>query len=119
MPILLDEATARLVARELPCEVARCRRLALVKPYGLETPVMVSELLPPAIQCPLLSDEHLTHYEAALDAFLKGDWMVAYEQLHQVPPQDHGKDLLLGFILQHNHTPPPGWNGVIPLESKS
>jgi hypothetical protein len=30
-----------------------------------------------------------------------------------VPPQDHGKDLLTGFILQHNHTPPAGWDGII------
>ncbi|HEY8503829.1 MAG TPA: hypothetical protein VIL46_04560, partial [Gemmataceae bacterium] len=62
--------------------------------------------------------EHLAHYEAALDAFLKGDWAAAYAELHQVPPSDLGKDILTGFIIQHNHTPPPGWDGVIPLTSK-
>ena len=38
--------------------------------------------------------------------------------LEAFPPQDRGKDLLTGFILQYNHTPPPNWDGVIPLTSK-
>jgi len=118
VPILLDDATAQTVKEKMPRQIARCRRLALVKPYGLETPVMVSELLPPQDQHPDLTDEHLAHYEAALDAFIKGDWSAAYERLHLVPPQDLGKDILTGFIIQHNHTPPAGWNGVIALANK-
>jgi adenylate cyclase len=119
VPILLDETTAAIVRDQMPRAIARCRRLARVKPYGMDTPLIVSELLPPADQYPALSDEHLASYEAALDAFLKGDWSTAYTCLHQVPPQDLGKDFLTGFIIQHNHTPPPGWDGVIPLSSKS
>ena len=46
------------------------------------------------------------------------DWVKAYELLHKLPPQDRGKDLLTGFILQYNHTPPPNWEGVIPLLNK-
>lgn len=119
VPILLDEKTADVVRERLPPEVARCRRLARVRPYGMETPLMVSELLPPAAEYPALSDAHLASYEAALEAFLKGDWATAYTNLHQVPPEDLGKDFLTGFIIQHNHTPPTGWDGVIPLLSKS
>ena len=48
-PILLDEATARIVRRQVPRDVARVRRLAIVRPYGLDTPLEVSELLPPAV----------------------------------------------------------------------
>ncbi len=119
VPILTDEATAAAVKERMPRHVARCRRLALVRPYGLETPLMVSEVLPPEGPQQALSDAHLAAYEAALDAFLKGDWAAAYERLHRVPPQDLGKDILTGFIIQHNHTPPPGWDGVIPLASKT
>jgi len=119
VPILLDETTARQAPLQLPTTEARCRRLALVRPFGLETAVQVTELLPPAGPNALLTDEHLKHYEIALDAFLKGDWALAYEELHLVSPQDHGKDVLLGQILRYDHTPPPGWNGVILLESKS
>jgi adenylate cyclase len=119
VPVLIDEATAQVVRATIPADQARCRRLATVRPYGLETPLTVSELLPPAAQDPVLGDEHLVHYEAALDAFLRGDWSVAYEKLHLVPPQDLGKDFLLGYIIQNNHIPPSNWDGVIAIHSKS
>ena len=48
-PILLDETTARIVRQQVPREVARVRRLAIVRPYGLDTPLEVSELLPPRV----------------------------------------------------------------------
>ena len=92
--------------------------MALVQPYGLDQPLMVSELLPPLTEFPSLTNEHIAHYEAALDAFIAGNWDDAYELLHQVPPTDRGKDFLLGYIIQNNHTPPPKWNGVIPLARK-
>jgi len=117
-PILLDEATARAVRQQVPRTVARCRRLAVVKPYGLDAAVEVSDLLPPLASYPELTDEHVQFYEAGLDAFLAGDWSEALEQLHQVPARDRVKDFLTVFIAQHNRTPPTGWNGVIPLSTK-
>jgi len=57
--ILLDPPTSRAVRRQVPREVARVRRLAIVRPYGLDTPLEVSELLPPQSDRPELSDEHL------------------------------------------------------------
>jgi adenylate cyclase len=115
---LLDEATARAVREQVPATAARCRRLAVVKPYGLDSAIEVSELLPPVASYPDLTDEHVAHYEAALDAFLAGDWSEALEQLHRVPAKDRVKDFLTVFIAQHNRTPPAGWNGVIPLSTK-
>lgn len=117
-PILLDSATARVVREHVPPALARCRRLAVVKPYGMNTAVEVSELLPPAKDYPELADEHIQSYEGALDAFLAGDWSEALELLHKVPAKDRVKDFLTIFIAQHNRTPPPGWNGVVPLSSK-
>ncbi|HEY2908620.1 MAG TPA: adenylate/guanylate cyclase domain-containing protein [Gemmataceae bacterium] len=118
VPILLDEPTAELVRSQLPGDAARVRRLAKVRPYGLETPLVVTELVPPAGPESVLTDQHLADYDAALEAFLVGEWVKAYELLHRLPPQDRGKDLLTGFILQYNHTPPPNWDGVIPLTTK-
>jgi adenylate cyclase len=119
VPILLDEPTAAAVRGQMPADAARVRRLAKVRPYGLETPLVVSELILPAgAPHSVLADADLTNYEAALEAFLAGEWVRAYELLHRLPPQDRGKDLLTGFILQHNHAPPPGWDGVIPLTTK-
>jgi adenylate cyclase len=117
-PILLDEATARIVRRQVPREVARVRRLAIVRPYGLDSPLEVSELLPPVSEYPELSDEHLKCYEAALDAFLARKWPSALELLHRIPAEDEAKDFLLVYIAQHNRRPPPNWDGVIELGSK-
>jgi adenylate cyclase len=116
--ILLDEATAKVVRKLVPHEVARVRRLAIVRPYGLNTPLEVSELLPPESQYPELTDEHLAYYEAALDAFLARNWSKAFELLHRIPAEDQVKDFLVVYIAQHNRKPPVDWDGVIQLASK-
>lgn len=118
-PILLDEATSHALRERVPPALARCRRLAVVKPYGMNAAVEISELLPPEQDYPDLADEHIQSYEGALDAFLAGDWTEAIELLHRVPAKDRVKDFLTIFIAQHNRTPPPGWDGVIPLTSKN
>lgn len=117
-PILLDEATARAVRNRLQHNEARCRRLAVVKPLGMDASLEVSELLPPAGPDHPLADEHLESYEAALDAFLAGRWSDANELLHHVPAKDRAKDFISIFIAQHDRTPPPGWDGVVPLRTK-
>src|SRR6185295_14466441 len=117
-PILLDEPTATSARQQLAHNSARLRRIAKVKPAGLDKPTLVSELVPSAAQYPQLSDENLAAYEEAVDAFLSGDWTQALKLLHRVPPDDLVKDFLTVFIAQHNRTPPPGWDGAIPLVSK-
>jgi len=115
--ILLDEATARYVRQQM-AGTARCRRLAVVRPYGMEKAVEVSELLPPVADGSHLSDAHIARYEAGLDAFLAGDWATAFDKLHQVPAEDRAKDFLTVLIAQHNRTAPPDFRGVIDLPSK-
>jgi adenylate cyclase len=75
-------------------------------------------LLPPVSVYPLLTDEHLANYESALDKFLARNWPAAFELLHRIPAEDEVKDFLTVYIAEHNRRPPPGWDGVIPLESK-
>jgi adenylate cyclase len=98
--------------------MARLRRVAVVKPYGLDRKEEVVELLPPLSQYPALTDQHIAEYEKALDDLLAGNWSGAFERLHRVPAEDRVKDFLTVFIAQHNRTPPEGWNGVIPLLTK-
>lgn len=116
--ILLDHATAEAVRRQVPRDVARVRRLAVVRPYGLDSALEISELLPPVSEYPLLTDEHLACCEQALDAFLAGRWSEAYELLHRTPAEDQVTDFLTIYIAQHKRTPPPNWDGVIPISSK-
>jgi adenylate cyclase len=117
-PILLDERTAAAVRANMPADVARLRRVAIVKPYGLDKRVEVTELLPPLASFPTLTDAHIADYERALEDLLAGRWPQAFERLHRVPAEDRVKDFLTVFIAQHNRTPPDNWTGVIPLTSK-
>lgn len=116
--ILVDEPTAEWVRAHVSPEVLRIRRVAKVIPYGMQTPLMVSELLPPASQDSLLSDEHVQAYESAVDRFLEGDWHEAFRLLHQVPAEDQVKDFLTVYIAQHRRQAPPDWSGVIELPGK-
>jgi adenylate cyclase len=116
--ILMDEATANEVRARVSPDVARCRRVAKVKPHGLDTALEVSELLPPEAEYKDLTAVHLDAYESALDKFMSGDWSDAMKLLHRVPPEDRVKDFLTGFIISNKRTPPTNWNGVIELEGK-
>ena len=117
-PILIDERTAIVVRNQLSRSQARLRRVAVVKPYGLDRKLEVTELLPPVEQDPTLTDQNIADYERSLDDLIAGRWPQAFERLHRVPAEDRVKDFLTVFIAQHNRTPPENWNGVIPLTSK-
>jgi adenylate cyclase len=116
--ILIDPPTAAVLRSSVPASIARVRKLAKVRPVGLAAPLEVSELLPPADANPELTDAHIEAYESALAAFQQGDWNEALRRLHLVPPDDQAKDFLTVFIAHHGRTPPPGWDGSIPLDGK-
>lgn len=116
--ILVDEPTADWVRANVPSDVLRIRRVAKVLPFGMQTPLVVSELLPPAGPGSVLTDEHIIAYETALSHFLEGDWHEAFRLLHQVPAEDQVKDFLTVTIAQHRRVAPPDWQGVIQLPGK-
>jgi adenylate cyclase len=116
-PILIDETTAKMLASCCP-DSFRIRKVARVIPYGVTTPLTVSELLPPEGEGVLLSNEHIRAYEQALECLQAGDWDAAFRLLHHVPAEDRVKDFLTVFIAQHGRTPPADWQGIIPLPNK-
>ncbi len=118
VPILLDEFVAEMSRERLSRQEGRVRRLGQVLPYGMETPLMVSELLPAVHVAPQLSDNHVTIYEAAVEHFIAGRWEAAYEALHKLPASDKAQDFLAVLIAQHNRMPPPGWDGIVRLPNK-
>lgn len=117
VPILIDEATAEVVRGSMLRTQGRCRRVARVRPCGMEHALMVSELLPPETASSF-TDENILSYEAALDAFILGDWQRALEALERMPYSDGPVGFLRIFMMQHNNVPPPDWDGVIPLDKK-
>jgi adenylate cyclase len=92
------------------------RRLALVRPAGLEKEIEAWELLEsPKPHVQVLSSEQIASYEASLDAMIGGDWSEAYDLLQAIPAWDRPKDVLLSIILRNNRVPPDDWDGVIKM----
>jgi len=118
VPIVLDEATATIVRSRLPASEGRLRTLARVLPYGMETPVVVSELLPSAADEPELTDALVAEYETGVAHFIAGRWDQAYRCLHGMPASDRAQDFLMQQIVLHNRTAPPDWDGTVRLPSK-
>jgi adenylate cyclase len=118
VPILLDETTGDYVVTHLPPTQGRRRRLARVRPYGLETPLTVYQLLPPAEDHTGITDEHIKTYESAVDAFTSGAWEDALYLLDKLPVGDRAKDFLQIAIGLHNYSPPRTWDGVYEMSRK-
>lgn len=118
VPVLMDEATAQIVRSKLDRQEGRVRKLARILPYGMERPVMVSELVPPETQAETLTDEQIECYETAVDYFIQGLWEEAFRLLHDIPPSDRAQDFLALQITRTNRVAPVDWDGTIRFDSK-
>lgn len=118
VPIVMDETTAALVRQNLDKSEGRLRRLGTLLPYGMETPVQVSELVPPLSGCPHLTDELLALYDRGVECFEQGDWEEAYRCFRKMPENDRAQDFPGMRIAQHNRVAPPDWDGIVRLDSK-
>ena len=116
--ICIDEATADFVRRLMPPEEGRCRRLARVRPKGMDTSLLLYELLPPEADGRSVDDVAMLNYGAAVDLVISGRWAEALERLNAVPDEDGPKKFLLAQMAKLNNTPPAGWDGAFRLDSK-
>ena len=114
-PVLIDGATAESL-RKFDCGLA-LRKLATMRPVGIQRDIEVCQLLSAEQNLAWLSDEHLEQYADALAEFEKGNWDQSAKLLSALPSVDQVKDFLLGFI-QRNRQPTEDWNGVISLSIK-
>ena len=121
-PILTDGQTAAKVRETLSENVARVRRVARVRPYGLDRALDVSEILPPESEMPQLPNDVVAKFENAAAAMFGWeqdvDWAKAFELLNEVPADDRTKDFLTVYMASLQRTPPANWDGAIALESK-
>ncbi|QDU09018.1 adenylate/guanylate cyclase domain-containing protein [Gimesia aquarii] len=115
VPILIDEQTASDVRNLLPETEGRCRRIGIFRPAGFETPFPIYELLPSEGKSSI-SNRNILDFEAAVEAFIEGDWERALDLLGHLPPKDRAKDFLLLQIACNNYKAPADWDGVISLE---
>ena len=113
--VIVDHDTA-IALKESKDHAFRLRRLALVRPAGLEKEIEAWQLIEPAkSSTEVLSPVQIASYEASLDAMIGGDWNKAYDLLHAIPAWDRPKDVLLSIILRNNRVPPDDWDGVIKM----
>jgi adenylate cyclase len=115
--IVIDPATAEFVRASLPHSVGRQRTLAHLRPKGLATDVLVSELLPPEA-AGVLTDRQIELHDAAVVAFTQGDWAAARQFCTGEAHSDGARDFLLRLMTQHNFTAPADWDGVVTLKEK-
>lgn len=118
VPICVDEKTADFVLRFLPPTEGRLRRLARVRPKGMDVAINVFGLLPPLNEYEEVTPEIITEHENAVDAIVQGDWSRALEALQKIPDSDGPKQFLLEQMGKFSNTPPAGWDGAFTLDSK-
>ena len=118
VPIIIDDTLAEIIRAKMPASEGRTRHLAKVLPYGMETPLLVSELLPSDQDLPELTAVHLDSYDRAVARFIAGEWDEAYAALRTLPPGDRAQDFLALHIAQQNRVAPADWNGIVKLPSK-
>jgi len=118
VPIVIDESLAECVRERLAASEGRTRKLGIVLPYGMETAVAVSELLPGERELPELTAAHLAAYDEAVAHFIAGRWDEAHSVLRQLPAGDRAQDFLTSHIVSHNRLAPSDWQGVVKLASK-
>jgi len=116
--ICIDESSATFVKKYLPPSEIRVRRLAQVRPKGMETPLVVHTLHPSSNEDGHLADGQLESYDKAVTAVIDGQWDTARELLGQLPDDDGPKQFLLRNMADFNDTPPEDWNGAFALTSK-
>ena len=118
VPILIDENTQQILKQAEDFDLARWRRLANVKPYGMTRVFTVYELIPPESERPELAGEHIEAYEQAEELFRTGKWDEAQESLRALTVQDGASAYLQQYINGHEGNPPEGWQGYIPFREK-
>lgn len=116
--ICIDETTADFVRRLMPEEQGRVRRLARIRPKGMDTSLLIHELLPPEFEGDKVSETVRLNYEAALEAIIAGRWTEGIERLNAVPDSDGPKQFLIAHMAKHNNAPPADWDGAFRLDSK-
>lgn len=115
--ICVDEATAEFARKFLPPTQARVRKLARVRPKGMDTAITVSQILPPADKSDL-SDEHVAKFEEAVDKTIDGDWDEASAILESLKGDEGPRDFLRRQLNRWDNIVPSQWDGAFSLTEK-
>lgn len=118
VPICIDETTADYVEQFMPKDEARVRRMARIRPAGMDTPLTVYELLPALKNDPTVSDELIAKYEEGINAVLDGKWSDAVELLSEFRDYDGPTKFVMAQMELTNFEAPADWDGAFTLTKK-
>jgi hypothetical protein len=118
VPILIDESTATAASQSLSAAEGYCRRLACLRPAGVETRVNAFALIPSEDADLALSGEQLRAHAEAVDAIIGNAWDKARQLLQQLPLTD-GPANFLRNVMANLGNAPPDWDGAINMEDKT
>ncbi|MDA1231899.1 MAG: hypothetical protein O2856_14090, partial [Planctomycetota bacterium] len=113
--ILIDDATAAVVRERGEPNILRCRRIACVRPRGMDAVVTFSQLLWPDGTFGEFSTEQLDLHERALDLFLAGQWTEAEGIFGASLAHDQANSPIRDMISQSSGIPPIPWDGVVTI----
>jgi len=118
VPILVDELTAKTAGQALSTEEGYCRRVARLRPAGVQEPVDAYALIPSQDTELSLTGEQLRVYEAAVEAIIENSWGDAKQLLKQLPLTD-GPSNFLRNAMANLGDAPPDWDGAINMADKT
>ncbi len=118
VPILIDEETAAVVCKALGAEEAYCRRVACLRPAGVQASVNTFALIPTDDEELALTGEQLRAHQAIVDAVIGNDWGKAKELLMEMPLTDGPSNFLRNAMADLGEAP-ADWDGAINLQDKS
>lgn len=116
VPILVDGGVVAEVSNTLSAERACFRRLARLRPAGVDMPADVYSLVPSETTAEALCDEDGQRYEEAVSAVISGDWAQATELLQAIQADDPPKQFLLALI--QDAVVPADWDGALSMAGK-
>jgi adenylate cyclase len=115
--IIIDEASAEFARKRIPPTQARVRKLARVRPKGMEVAITVSQMLPPVDQSEITA-EHLATFEQAVDSIVGGNWEEGTKLLNALQGDDGPKDFLFRQMARTDNAAPADWDGAFALTEK-
>ena len=118
VPILIDEETAKAVSLDLDAEEGYCRRVACLRPAGVDEPLNAYALVSAQDKDLALTGEQLRAHDAAVEAMIHSTWDEAKELLDLLPLTD-GPANFLRAALTNLGEAPNDWDGAINMEDKT
>jgi len=118
VPILVDAGVVQEVGKTLPETEGSFRRLARLRPAGMNTSTEIYALTPAESAVRGLSSELLAAYDHAIDAVIAGNWTGARDLLESLPDDDGPSCFIRSLLASADYQPPDDWDGALSMAGK-